>query len=170
LFFAFNAGSGDAAVWAINDLWLRTCLTDTPLREDSLRDQITIANKQLKQLHDSFKGGGTPDDDSRPNKLILMIEPTRQIQRLAAQQGLFLMQLDLHSPFIDNLRECPSYCEDSDPTWFGDTKKHVKKIVFTAEAKRVGLRELRKMNISAENLFPGIDGFAKSLSHTVIAT
>lgn len=80
------------------------------------------------------------------------------------------MQLDLHSPFIDNLRECPSYCEDSDPTWFGDTKKHVKKIVFTAEAKRVGLRELRKMNISAENLFPGIDGFAKSLSHTVIAT
>ncbi|MCX6856764.1 MAG: FRG domain-containing protein [Verrucomicrobia bacterium] len=166
-YLAFSAGSGNSAVWAVSDLWLRTCVTDADLREDALGAQIDFANKQLRSFHDDFKGGGKPNADSS-NNLVLMIEPTRQIQRLAVQQGVFLMPLNLHVSFIENLRACSSYCDEPDSDWLKNTKEHVKKIVFTDEVRRVGLRELRKMNITAESLFPGMDGFAKSLSHTVL--
>jgi len=129
---------------------------------------MDFANKQLRSLYDDFKGGGKPNADCL-NNLVLMIEPTRQKQRLPVQQGLFLMPLNLHASFIENLRACSSHCDEPDSNWLKNTKKHVKKIVFTDEVRSVGLRELRKMNITAESLFPGMDGFAKSLSHTVLA-
>lgn len=166
-YFAFSSGEGESAVWAINDLWLRTCIADTSLREDALNAQVTFANKKLQSFHDTFKGGGKPDGD---DNLILMIEPTRQIQRLAIQQGLFLMPLNLHTSFVANLEATPSYCDEPESEWLRDTKKHVKKIEFTDDVRRVGLRELRKMNITAESLLPGLDGFARSLSHTVLAS
>jgi hypothetical protein len=91
---------------------------------------------------------------------------------LAVQQGLFLMPHNLHEDFITNL-VCMAQMEASDnensASWLSDTKKHFKKIVFTKEAGRVGQRELRKMNITAESLFPGMDGFAESLKQTVLA-
>jgi len=168
--FAFSTSSGDSAIWAIDDLWLRTCLDPQAyLREESLNAQVLLANKKLSLYHEEFKGGGRPKDLSNA---ILMIEPTRQIQRLAVQQGLFLMSHNLHENFITNL-VCMAQMEASDnqnsASWFSDTKKHFKKIVFTKEAGRFALRELRKMNITAESLFPGMDGFAESLKQTVLA-
>lgn len=166
-YFAFSSGMGKSVVWAVNDRWLRICLTSDSLREDALSSQIEFANGQLRSLHDTFKGGGKPDSAS---SCALMIEPTRQIQRLAIQQGLFLMPLNLHASFIANLEATPSYSDEPESTWVRDTKKHVKKIEFTDEVRCEGLRELRKMNITAESLFPGLDGFAKSLTHTVLSS
>ena len=165
-FFAFNECSDKPVVWAINDLWLRTCLSPDELRDDMLKNQIEVTNTRLQKVHQEFRGGGIPADEL---DMVLMIEPTRQIQRLAVQQGLFLMPLNLHSGFMKNLLATPVHGEESDSEWLSQTSKHIKKIEFSTEVARVGIRELRKMNITAESLFPGIDGFACSLRKTVLA-
>ncbi|WP_397383830.1 FRG domain-containing protein [Prosthecobacter sp.] len=75
--FAFSTSSGNSAIWAIDDLWLRTCLDPQAfMREESLNAQSQLANKKLSLYHEEYKGGGRPNDLSNA---ILMIEPTRQI-------------------------------------------------------------------------------------------
>ncbi len=165
-YFAFMECSEKPVVWAVSDLWLRECLSPNELRHDLLGRQIDVANTQLKMLHEEFRGGGSP---TRVLDMVLMIEPTHQIQRLAVQQGLFLMPLNLHNGFMKNLLSTPSHSDDADSDWISETSKHIKKLQFSKEVAREGLLELRKMNITAESLFPGIDGLAKSLNHTVLA-
>lgn len=167
-FFAFSDGRIDrpATVWAINDLWLRTCLDGDKLREDYLADQADKANQFLATQHDSYKGGGKPQ---ATKKGIFILEPYYQLQRLAVQQGLFIMPKNIDDSFLNNVQAHPFASGERMSDWHADTKLHIKKFVFSPEAKTVGLRELKEMNITAESLFPGIDGFARSLRHTVLA-
>lgn len=166
-YFAFIDKQDTPVVWAISDLWLRECLFPNNLRYDLLEGLIHTANDKLTHVLREFRGGGTADEEL---EMLLMIEPTRQIQRLAVQQGLFLMPLNLHSGFVKNLFMTPKHGDEDEAGWVRDTSKHISKIEFSREAARVGLRELHKMNITAESLFPGIDGFASSLRHSVLAT
>jgi hypothetical protein len=168
-YFAFSTGSGPSVIWAIDDQWLRSRTPDEDLRESALSEQFNFANRQLQSLHHNHQSGGKPTTAQTRN-LVLLIEPTRQIQRLAVQQGLFLMPLNLHAPFSTNLLAPSPLCAESDSDYIQDTRKHVRKIEFSVESRRVGLRELIKMNITAESLFPGMDGFAKSLSHTILSS
>lgn len=86
-YFAFSSSNDSSAVWAIDDFWLRTCWNHVgQLREESLDSQARLANKRLALNHEECKGGGVPKEMT---SAVLMIEPTRQIQRLAAQQGCF---------------------------------------------------------------------------------
>jgi len=127
--FAFSTSSGNSAIWAIDDLWLRTCLDPQAfMREESLNAQSQLANKKLSLYHEEYKGGGRPKDLSNA---ILMIEPTRQIQRLAVQQGLFLMPHNLHEDFITNL-VCMAQMEAAEnvnsASWLSDTKNISRKL------------------------------------------
>ena len=62
------------------------------------------------------------------------------------------MPLDLESDFTTNLRP------------FRKRGKYlIKKIVLKHSLRITALAHLREMNITAETLFPGIDGFARSL-------
>jgi len=44
-----------------------------------------------------------------------------------------------------------------------DEKEWVRKIVIPAESKVDFLTSLRRMNVTANSLFPGIDGFGRSV-------
>ena len=98
-----------------------------------------------------------------------MLEPERQIQRLGVQQGLFLMPLNIHSSFISNLAENGEKIEGQENDWFKAPKNHFKKIVIADRVRSKALNELTKMNITAESLFPGLDGFARSLVQTILS-
>jgi hypothetical protein len=167
-FFAFSGGRLDrpAVVWAISDLWLRTWLGGNKLREDYLADQADKANKFIATEHDRYKGGGKPQIAKNG---IFILEPFCQLQRLAVQQGLFIMPKNMDDSFLNNVLTHPFESGEKMSDWHADTKQHIKKFVFSPEAKTVGLRELKEMNITAESLFPGMDGFARSLRHTVLA-
>jgi len=103
-----------------------------------------------------------------------MIEPERQLKRLAVQQGLFLLlPLNLNTSFIDNIAGTAFDSDAKHPKIVDRSKaleKHIVKLLLKAEVRDKGLSELGSMNITAETLFPGIDGFASSLIQTVIAT
>lgn len=168
-FFAFTSGRADtkSTVWAISDVWLRTCLDGDKLRDDYLSEQADSANLFLATQHGSYRGGGKPQ---KLKKGIFILEPYCQIQRLAAQQGLFIMPMGIHDTFLNNLMAHPFVSGKKMSDLHADTNKHIKKFVFSPVAKAAGLRELKVMNITAESLSPGIDGFAQSLRHTVLGT
>lgn len=173
-YFAF--ANSNAAVFSISDGWLRSAGTqiargpksEIRLREEELKTQYLHANRFLADVHLHHRGGGPGFDDL--SKGVLMLEPERQIERLAIQQGLFLMPLNLHLPFLKNMDHNAASIESVSDDWKRSTKSYVKKIVFSKEARMEGLCALKNMNITGESLFPGIDGFARSLVHTVLAS
>lgn len=80
------------------------------------------------------------------------INPFRLNERLRVQQGAFLIQGDISKPFLDNLSAL-----SKDPT------DRIVRIVIPEALRREALRKLWSMDISRAALFPGLDGFAKSL-------
>jgi hypothetical protein len=152
LYFGLEKVDTDGCcIWALESDWLlrraRKVLRsqEVPLRLHS--SDLQLRNKLLNEI--IF-------DDTNPN-VTVPFSPTRMNERVAAQQGVFLCNLNLNEGFADGLREMISEAPD-----IGDnTVLH--RIVVSAECRRPFLRELSRMNISRASLFPGLDGFARSL-------
>lgn len=93
-----------------------------------------------------------------PLLCVYPVNPFRLNKRLSVQQGLFLLPGDITKSFIENLKAT-----------FGDfeeTKKYLWRVKVTPnkeEDRNKILGKLKDMNISNEALFPGLDGFAKSV-------
>jgi hypothetical protein len=107
------------------------------------------------------------DSDLIRSRGVVAGEPDRMNERMAAQQGLFLAQFDLGRSFEENLLAALGSNESefnwaSAPSPNGGTP--IIKIVFEAGLRRETMKELKKMNISAATLYPGLDGFARSLT------
>lgn len=179
-FFAVENARADAAVWAISTLamdWAISDRLDTPehqrsgFPQDGYRDQINAwYNRQCNETI----GGDIY------TKLVLRVEPERMNERLAAQQGLFLFPLAISESFMVNL----AHTFDCDEAAFTDPVPQdytgvepivkfgelpcVLKIVIPRNLHDVALRDLQQMNISAASLFPGLDGFARSLRYQFI--
>jgi hypothetical protein len=83
--------------------------------------------------------------------------PWRLNERLIVQQGLFLCPGDIGRSFEDNLQAVP---DATDPS-------NIKRILLPRSVLSEAFASLRKMNISAASLFPGIDGYARSQHHAL---
>jgi len=134
---------GDVAIWAIDSQWLQRCSVnrladewDEPIVGENLR-----TDRELEKLMKC---------DLR---VVLPMEPERMNERLTIQQGLFLFpsgnELSFESAMAD-------YEQD-------DSRRHVRKITLPKSEGLTCLIDLLRMNISAASLFPGLDGFARSL-------
>lgn len=158
-YFALISATTDCSVWAIDDDWLRTQGTSyanklniTPtnsLRYGQLECIYRAANSVIGE--NNFDA----DEEIESEPAVLMVEIERQIPRLAIQQGVFLMPTALTIPFTDNFKTMGGMKTD----WPGV----IKKIVLDHKLRDHALMHLRMMNITAETLFPGIDGFSASL-------
>jgi hypothetical protein len=94
---------------------------------------------------------------------VYLVNPYQLNERLVIQQGVFLCPSDVCRPFVDNLKNLWTYS--------GRVPDH-KLIKYTiavdkSERKTI-LRNLYRMNINHATLFPGLDGFAKSLETLLI--
>ncbi|MCW9706386.1 FRG domain-containing protein [Fodinibius salsisoli] len=185
-YFALINGNDNAAIWGIREPWIRNSsikyaskfqdklnfseldfedLSSYGLRDDQIRYSNNFGNSYIKQIHKDHKPGQVDTDGSCLNGL-LMVEPNKQIERLAKQQGVFLMPLDIRKTFQENL------VNQFLNTYSAESNKRVKnvviKILIKKEARDEILEKLKEINITAELLFPGIEGFAKSLEHLVM--
>lgn len=91
-----------------------------------------------------------------PEKYILPLNPFKLNERSGQQQSLFLCPWDIRCSFIDNLRGMAAI----------DIKSaNIKRFIIKADsqAKGVAFKKMKKMNISDETLFPGLDGYCRSL-------
>ncbi len=106
---------------------------------------------------------------------VMLVEPHRMNTRLAVQQGCFIAPGDLSKSFIENL----SHCLEMDVATLAVNKGRlmrrgdadrlfdmpIVKIVLPKEIHNQAIWDLDQMNVNATSLFPGLDGFARSL-HT----
>ena len=86
------------------------------------------------------------------------VNPFRLNKRLSVQQGLFLLPGDITKSFIENLTATFE--------GFEETKKYLWRVKITPNKEKDRnkiIEKLKDMNISNEALFPGLDGFAKSV-------
>lgn len=84
---------------------------------------------------------------------IVPVEPENQNQRYHLQQSIFLAQ---GNPYISILDQLDFIRKDL-------LKKTFMKVTIPQGEKKNAIRDLIKMNINRATLFPGLDGYAKSL-------
>jgi hypothetical protein len=106
---------------------------------------------------------------------VMLVEPHRMNARLAVQQGCFVVPGDLSKSFMENL----AHCLEVDVSELAAKRAHsmrrrdidrlfdtpVVKIILPKELHNQAVWDLDQMNVNATSLFPGLDGFARSL-HT----
>ena len=157
LYFALIDSTTDACIWGFNKQWVNyhgAALAAENgfdyrhgLQSGEQESMYQYANDILTKILNG-------ENESKDELGILLIKPRFTVRRLVAQQGVFLMQASINDSFINNIKRFP---ESNQPV--------IRKIIIPKEVRSFFLKHLITMNITAESLFPGIDGFAKSLIH-----
>lgn len=156
-YFALISAQRDSALWIADlDFLLRSAGLSRPEGRHGIKsDWQPLANDAANtflstRLSDALSAAGENSELG-----VVPVEPFQQHDRLSTQQGLFLMPLDALGTIESNLRPVIN-------------RRHapMKKVILREQLREDGLKHLREMNITAETLFPGIDGFARSLLHT----
>jgi hypothetical protein len=147
---------GSAAVWCINPRWA--------LRESKKR-LIAAGKVRAVEL-------GIPYDEKSDevfNELFVeppLVEcvcpqnPFRLNERLRTQMGAFMAPGNVSVSFEENLRSLPGHGEE----------QNVLKLIIPRRLRNDGLRTLFDMGLSRRTLFPGLDGYAESLTVYTPAT
>ncbi len=144
-FFALEAATGDAAVWALNPVQL------SYVHEQTIPGGRRIAPPEMNprvegNLRKYFLKADIP--------FIWVGEPQVMNRRLIAQSGTFAIPGVLTQPMEEILSSYP------------DPRNTLVKFVLPAgKVRKRGLRELYRMNITNATLFPDLDGLARSLAY-----
>jgi hypothetical protein len=114
--------------------------------------------------------------ERRNKDIVYVVEPFHQHERISIQQGLFLFPGNIEKPFEHNL--CSVFELDfkdlsakssldlkgSEINKLDPFNISIMKIVIPQSLHSKALTDLFKMNVTAATLFPGLDGFSRSLS------
>ena len=156
LYFAlwkYKAGQ-KAAVWCFNNKWLIAGWNEAPppgYKRELDRDNEGRYIKLFKIVFESNK------------PKVYLINPYPLPEQLVLQQGGFLMPLDITSSFMENLWHMPPHPRGMKGRRKVDLRIVKLKLQFNeSDLKEVRYR-LHRMNINNATLFPGLDGFARSL-------
>lgn len=154
LFFAVERAQMDAEIWCV-----RASALSRQLAEPWSGNKNTALSLLLE-----------PEaDPSQPNppSAVFKDEPFYLNRRLALQQGCFLIPFDVSKSFWENLVSPQTGLSDGHNTNLPDFTWYLKQLNFFRILIRKPQhsairRQLRQMNITREQLFPGIDGMAES--------
>lgn len=137
-----------AAVWATDLAWQKARALKRIRSAKGMRKALTIRDV----LHSPTIFDGIVM--ANKGRFVLPATSSEMNERLGVQQGVFLCAGDVRSSFEDNLKDAPPV----------ELKKKVLKFVITTKCRADVLQDLRRMNITSASLFPGLDGFARSIS------
>lgn len=177
LYFALDGGAqNDSIIWAVNKNSVRSAYTAAYCKEHDCNSVSEDSlNKYIRDIANKAIGRVLPIDEKQ---LILPIYPEIVNERISIQQGLFLMSNDLRNDFDSVLF---SFLDVSDniikiePTGLLNLSYHEQakhglknlvmfKFIIPVRFKWQLTQLLTQMNITAETLYPGLSGMAKSLS------
>jgi hypothetical protein len=138
----------EAAIWALNLAWLKGAALRKIQKVKKDYGKLTI--------RDDLNSPRIVDQVVLNNvtQFVLPVTAFEMNERLGIQQGLFLCPGDVRRTFMENLHETDK----------ADLPQKCLKFKLGTKFRAEVLADLRRMNISAATLFPGLDGFAKSLN------
>lgn len=146
-FFALESAKPgrDSAVWALNSTWLYEELPN------HLEKVLPGAAYLLERLDETRAKEDFDRVFAKSLGFIYPINPFRLNERLTIQQGVFICVGDPNRSFEKNLRatKLPAGA--------------LARITIKSQCRRDVLLALHRMNVNSAALFPGMDGFAKSL-------
>lgn len=166
----------DSAVWCINHLVCRNLFfKDKEDLQRECKDKDEMDSCIYKEANTVLLD--IPNQSKRKyTKGIFLVKPHMANERIARQQGLFAIQSDPNSTFEDNLFSIASnkgaivkpFKEIIDYSYSSHTGKPndfaLIKIVIPKQFRWDIFRSLEQMNISAETMYPGVEGLAKSMN------
>lgn len=145
--FAIREGSTSGVLWCLNTAWNRKAVQE-------IVGDIAVSPRDVDESRNdsSFLPLFMPDI---PKKFVLAENPLRLSQRLIIQQGVFLCQGDISDTFINNIIHLPGW----------DSERNVLKLYLAMDRKNLlkAAIHLQRMNLGSATLFPGLDGFGRSL-------
>ena len=99
------------------------------------------------------------------NMIVIPVTPYRFNERMSIQQGIFMFPTNMAVSFEDNLLGMFEIMAPEPINWLTDywNKCSIIKLTIPAMFHKEILEDLHSMNITAASLFPGLDGFARSL-------
>jgi len=173
-FFAVETSNVNSTIWAVNINKLIEQLSKIPDY-----NSIEKEGKFEVILEKNIGWADTVIKDRKNDDVIFIVEPFQQHERISIQQGLFLFPGNIEKPFEHNL--CSMFAFDfkdlstknaldmkfSEIGELDSSDISIIKIVIAASLHSKALTELHNMNITAATLFPGLDGFARSLSFRI---
>ena len=134
----------DGAVWCFCHRRLRQAFVDDYGSEPPDLTRTEDEDPAVKHLHDALR------DPSAASNVLPLEFKFFSSARMAEQQGRFTMCLRVHQDHVCiAAKVAPS---------------HLKKIIIPHRIKPDFLAELRRMNITAAALFPGVDGLGRSIA------
>ncbi|MBQ1782132.1 MAG: FRG domain-containing protein [Gammaproteobacteria bacterium] len=155
-YFALSGAEDDAAVWAI-DPFLTFDIAKKVFKVSlsGLRDEWDdLSTKCGNEYLNKILATAEKASHEEQSMGVIAIQPYKMHTRLSIQQGIFMMPLDIRSGLIENLEP-----------FVGSEREQIKKIILKKKVFSSALGHLKAMNITSESLFPGIEGFARSLAH-----
>ena len=170
MYFAIESSIDDGCIWCINKEALTQYLLDTHLAKyKSSTDAIAAVDRHKDILWEDGRITasqyiGKKDVD---NNFVVPVRPYKINERMAIQQGIFLFPSNITIDFQTNLSTTfgannMDTIEDRINVFRLD-KYNIVKLVIPKQCHREILFDLKKMNITTASLFPGLDGYAKSL-------
>jgi len=137
-FFCLEKGEGDSAIYSLN------------------HDAITQSKRNNKNnpkdnAFQWFLNKGTLKEAT-----FHTFEPSYSNDRLLAQQGLFVMPNFIHTSHEDILNDYKLSSND------------LTKYIIPRKLRKDGVRHLSQMNITSTIMYPGLEGFCKSMLHQPI--
>lgn len=173
-FFAMEKASTDSAIWCVNTYALNRAFLGQYQAEGSIpfwqrpHRMAAVAEHLIEK-----------DENGQ---FVFEVEPFRLNERLAIQQGLFLCPVSTYcsfkSSFAATFGAQASEFESGETVTYSTLmaaqplQKAVDdaaliKVVLPLALRTEVMTDLWKTNVTAATLFPGLDGFARSLHHLV---
>ena len=159
VYMAINDMKRNAEVWSINTTYIEKSAIKLIRQKSTFKKK---KDKDIKEIMSNDSCTFIPENFKKlfiekPISFVLPMNPYYLNERLTIQQGLFLCPGDISKSFDDNLSA--HFKKD-------DLKKEnirIFKFENNADLKKEILQRLYRMNMNNAVLFPGLDGFAKSL-------
>ncbi len=146
-YFAIEAADGCSVIWALN--MTRLAAAAKSYIAAAMPNGSDRVEQYLKVRDDApFRALFM---NPSPHRFVYLANPIRLNERLTIQQGVFLAPGDVTATFEDNLRAIP------------DHERMIVKVIIDPSCRREVLRKLYRLGINRATLFPGLEGFARSL-------
>ena len=143
------------AVWALQIDWWRKCVEE---RIPILKAMLKEGSNLEQEVNFILNRQAQPDVQSG----IWPLNAYRLNERVIAQQAVFVVPLDVTKSFMENLRLCSEGQQM--------ISRHLIKFVIPCSVEVISgcVKYLYDRNLTPATLFPGIDGFARSLGNLIL--
>ena len=176
-----NSFCENSCIWGINKFFINEQANNLYLKEHNKTSGV-VSYSELEKFIKEKANYYINFDRPKIDKELYIITPSLCNERISKQQGLFIMPSDISVSFMNNLDSVLSKADpeierieipikgllDYSYTEYGKIAQRdilLFKINIPKRFKLQLTKLLLQMNITAETLYPGLSGMAKSLSY-----